>query len=157
MQLFRSLAGIEPAPTHEYRKKNRIVMWYKCRFLIRQFELKNEGTPNHPEWRNTKCFPCRKKRIIRASRWDVARLVRKSSNISSAWMTLSCTENHLVKVRLHAAINRADLRFCRMLMTECCHLTMSSDNVDSLFFKYHLIKAEPARLIAACKRTLIDL
>jgi hypothetical protein len=35
---------------------------------------------------------------------------------------------------------------------ECCQLTMSPDDVDSVFFKYHLIKAESARLIVACKR-----
>jgi hypothetical protein len=30
---------------------------------------------------------------------------------------------------------------------------MSLDDVDSVFFKYHLIKAESARLIIVCKRT----
>jgi hypothetical protein len=31
---------------------------------------------------------------------------------------------------------------------------VSSDDVDSIFFKYNLNKAEPAWLIVVCKRTL---
>jgi hypothetical protein len=35
---------------------------------------------------------------------------------------------------------------------KCCQLSMSSDDVDSVFFKYHSIKAESARLIVVYKR-----
>ena len=59
-------------------------------------------------------------------------------------------------VRLHAAINRADFRFCRMLMRVDnieMNITQSLDDVDSVFFKYNLIKAESAQQIAACKRS----
>ena len=38
---------------------------------------------------------------------------------------------------------------------ECGPLTMSSDDVDSVFFKYRLFKAESARLIVVCKLTLM--
>jgi hypothetical protein len=37
---------------------------------------------------------------------------------------------------------------------ECCQLTMLSDDADSIFFKYNLLKAISARLIVVCKRTL---
>jgi hypothetical protein len=55
-----------------------------------------------------------------------------------------------MKVKVH--------RFCRMLMTieECCQLMTSPDDVDSVFFKYHLIKAKSARQITACKCTFIE-
>jgi hypothetical protein len=61
-----------------------------------------------------------------------------------------------LKLRLHTMINRADFRFFQMLMKNVVmQLTMSSDDVDSVFFKYHLIKAEVTRLIVVCKRTFI--
>jgi hypothetical protein len=51
-------------------------------------------------------------------------------------------------------INRADFWFCRMLMMNVVmQLTMLSDDVGSVFFKYRLIKAESARLIVVYKRT----
>jgi hypothetical protein len=58
----------------------------------------------------------------------------------------------LIKLRLHTTINR--FQVLPNVNDVRCQLTMLSDDVDSVFFKYNLTKAELARLIVVCKHTV---
>jgi hypothetical protein len=66
----------------------------------------------------------------------------------------NCCDGEKV-LKPHAMTKATPFQVLPNVNDECCQLTMSSDDVDSVFFKNHLIKAESARLIVVRKGTFI--